>query len=393
MHSCVNILIVEDNPHMRRLLVGLVRSVLRPNRVLEAADGRRALSLCRNARPKVVVMDVRLPGASGIELTAEIKSVLPESVVVIVSTTGNARDREAARAAGASAYVLKDEVYMALPTALLNALGKERASADAAPSPRRGARVKRFVDKVTTTVASDIRQAGKTLSQTVKGRRDRERLRNDLVDMLVHDMRSQLTVLIANLQLVKMEAMGEMADHIEQAIRGGMNLSQLVTTVLDVRRLEEGKMPTTLVKTDAADLAREVATSMVALEPERAIEVSAAGDTTCVCDIDLIRRVLENLVSNAIKHTPRAGGVHVAVTREPSAVRIAVQDEGAGIPPEARKRLFDKFGAVAVRKDHSYHSVGLGLAFCKLAVEAHGGTITVEDGTPRGSVFIVELPC
>jgi two-component system sensor histidine kinase/response regulator len=388
----VNILIVEDNAHMRRLLVGLVRSILRPNRVLEAADGRGALQACRGARPKVVVMDVRLPDANGIELTAEIKSMLPQSVVVIVSSTGNARSREAARAAGAAAYVLKEDVYEKLPAALLKALGKEPASREEARSGK-GVRVKRLLDTVKTTVASDLRQATRTLGKTVRRRRDRERLRNDLVDMLVHDMRSQLTVMIANLQLVKMETMGEMADHIDQAIRGGFNLSQLVTTVLDVRRLEEGKMPTTLVKTDVADLARDVIAEMVAVEPDRTIEVGATGETTCLCDVDLIRRVLENLVGNAIKHTPRAGAVHIAVSKQPAAVRIAVQDEGAGIPPEARERIFDKFAAVTVRKDHAYHSVGLGLAFCKLAIEAHGGTITVEDGSPRGSVFVVELPC
>jgi two-component system, sensor histidine kinase and response regulator len=254
-------------------------------------------------------------------------------------------------------------------------------------------RIKRLLEVIKEVVASDLRQASATLGNTTRRRRDRERLRDDLVDMLVHDMRSQLTVLIANLELVKIEAMGDMAEHIEQAIRGGMNLSQLVTTVLDVRRLEEGKMPTTLAKTDVAALARVVAGAMVALEPDRKIQVTAAGETTCMCDVDLMRRVLENLVGNAIKHTPRPGTVHISITAVSKVVRIAVRDEGPGIPPEARQRIFEKFGSVAVRKDHAYHSAGLGLAFCKLAVEAHGGSITVENLAPRGSVFFVELPC
>jgi two-component system sensor histidine kinase/response regulator len=253
--------------------------------------------------------------------------------------------------------------------------------------------LRQLIRTMKTSISADLRHASETIGHTVRRRRDRERLRDDLVHMLVHDMRSKLTVLIANLELVKMEAMGDMADTIDQAIRGGMQLNQLVSTVLDVRRLEEGKMPTTMVRTEVAALARDVAAAMVALEPERAIEVAATGATTCLCDPDLMRRVLENLVSNAIKHTPRPGSVHIAVTTLPTTVRIAVADEGAGIPPEARERIFEKFSAVSVRKDHMYHSVGLGLAFCKLAVEAHGGTITVQDGSPRGSVFVVELPC
>jgi K+-sensing histidine kinase KdpD len=106
----------------------------------------------------------------------------------------------------------------------------------------------------------------------------------------------------------------------------------------------------------------------------------------------LVRRVLENLVSNGIKHTPQGSALAIEVTSRPGRVRVAVRDEGEGVPIEARQRIFEKFGSVAVRKDSTYHSVGLGLAFCKLAIEAHGGTIGVEHATPRGSIFAFELP-
>jgi two-component system sensor histidine kinase/response regulator len=230
-------------------------------------------------------------------------------------------------------------------------------------------------------------------AQPPRPRGDVDQMRDDLVQMLVHDMRNHLTILIANLQLAKMDARGAVATSIDQAIRGGKQLNELANTVLDVSRLEEGRMPITLVATDVAALARSVRAEMVALEPDRAIEVSESGATTCMCDTGLIRRVLENLVSNAIKHTPSGGAVHIAVMKRPAAVRIEVRDEGGGVPAEARDRIFEKFGAVAVRGDSLYHSAGLGLAFCKLAVEAHGGTIAVEDASPSGSVFVAELPC
>ena len=110
------------------------------------------------------------------------------------------------------------------------------------------------------------------------------------------------------------------------------------------------------------------------------------------CDPRLIRRVLENILVNGIKHTPAGTSLRLALTRDDARVRVAVADEGPGVPPEHRTRIFEKFGALSSRHEAGYHSAGLGLAFCKLVVEAHGGAIGVSSGEPRGSVFWFELP-
>ena len=103
-------------------------------------------------------------------------------------------------------------------------------------------------------------------------------------------------------------------------------------------------------------------------------------------------RVIENLVSNAMKHTDIEGRVRVVVSGSGGKASIAVTDEGPGVPPSKRIRIFQPYNAEALRSKAGYVSSGLGLAFCRLAVEAQGGAIRVEDGTPRGSVFVVELP-
>jgi two-component system sensor histidine kinase KdpD len=119
-------------------------------------------------------------------------------------------------------------------------------------------------------------------------------------------------------------------------------------------------------------------------------------DTTApifaTCDGAIVRRVVENLVSNAIKHTPADAPVCIAVRAAGDRVRIEVTDGGPGVPSEARERIFEKFGTVEMRREQKYHSAGLGLSFCKLAVQAHGGTIGVESAEPQGSVFWFELP-
>jgi signal transduction histidine kinase len=128
------------------------------------------------------------------------------------------------------------------------------------------------------------------------------------------------------------------------------------------------------------------------LQPARDIAVDAFGDAACNCDPELTRRVIENLVGNAMKHTSIDGLVRVVISSAPHGVSLRIHDEGPGVPPERRTQIFEAYSADGPLSATGYESSGLGLAFCRLAVEAQGGTIHVESGARRGSVFIVELP-
>jgi signal transduction histidine kinase len=226
--------------------------------------------------------------------------------------------------------------------------------------------------------------------QTLIARR-RDTVAVDAVQMFVHDMRSPLQILLAHLDVLREDAHGESAEHVDGAIRGAKALNRITNSLLDVSRLEAGGMPIDVRATDVSVLARSVVASMTVLQPERKISVQALDDTACACDAELIRRVIENLVSNAMKHTPVDGRMGIVVSGLANRVRIAVHDEGPGMPLEMRARMFEPFSSSGTRSISGLESSGLGLAFCRLAVEAHGGTIRVEDGHPRGSIFIVEL--
>ena len=128
------------------------------------------------------------------------------------------------------------------------------------------------------------------------------------------------------------------------------------------------------------------------LDRARTIAVTASTAVATECDGDVLGRVIQNLISNAIKHTPASGRIEVSVTSWGDRVRVEVADEGPGVPADARAAIFEKFGAPKARVEQKYHSAGLGLAFCKLAVEAHGGAIGITPRSPRGSVFWFELP-
>ena len=242
----------------------------------------------------------------------------------------------------------------------------------------------------------DVRKHRQGLEDLVATRtaelRALERLRDDLVNMVVHDMRSPLMVLTMRLERLKSQVAEGQHSHVEGALRSALALTRMAEALLDVRRLEEGKMPIERAACDLSQLAGEVRAALAPMDPQRTIEVDCPAPVEVAGDTGLLRRVMENLVSNAFKHTPSGGRVRIAVDGRTERARITVQDEGAGVPVEARQRIFEKFGTVAARQDGSYHSAGLGLAFCKLAVEAHGGAIGVEAVEPHGSLFWVELP-
>ena len=137
---------------------------------------------------------------------------------------------------------------------------------------------------------------------------------------------------------------------------------------------------------------RDVRSVMTAIGAERAIDIESAGVVEVSCDGALIRRVMENFVNNGISHTPAGSPMRISIAGGEGRVRVAVHDQGHGVPPEAREKIFEKFGTVEVRRESNYRSAGLGLAFCKLAIEAHGGTISVGPRTEGGYEVRLTLP-
>ena len=151
-------------------------------------------------------------------------------------------------------------------------------------------------------------------------------------------------------------------------------------------------MPVNRAMWNLTQMARDVRAVLGAIDAKRLIDIESAGAVEVSCDGALVRRVMENFVTNALRHTPAGSPMRISIASGDGRVRVAVHDEGRGVPQEARERIFEKFGTVEVRQESDYHSVGLGLAFCKLAIETHGGTIGVDPGVRAGSTFWFELP-
>jgi signal transduction histidine kinase len=226
-----------------------------------------------------------------------------------------------------------------------------------------------------------------------------ERLRDDLMHMIVHDLRTPLTSLMSGIQTVPLagdlnEAQQEM---IGIAVDGGQTLLGMINDLLDVDKMESGSIQLDYAELTAAELIADAVGQVASLAASHGLTLVQAGTEELPPfqgDQEKLRRVLVNLLGNAIKFTP-AGGTVTAAARlvdEGRAVQFSVSDTGEGIPPEAFTRVFEKFGQVDSRVGGRKMSTGLGLAFCKVAVEAHGGAIKVESGPAEGSTFSFTIP-
>jgi signal transduction histidine kinase len=222
--------------------------------------------------------------------------------------------------------------------------------------------------------------------------REIKQLREDLVKTMVHDLRNPLTAVLAAVDIAA-ESPALPPDlrrvlHIARA--NAERQLALITSLLELSRLEQGPIELRRTTFPVAEVVAEVL--QLADAPATRQGVGLGSDVTeavvASADRGLLHRVVENLVANAIKFTPAGGFVRVsASTAHSGELRLSVRDTGPGVPPSLRPRLFQMFAA----GDQPGRGSGLGLAFCRLAAEAHGGTIAL-DGEGPGSGFVVTLP-
>ncbi|RPI22603.1 MAG: GAF domain-containing protein [Chloroflexota bacterium] len=229
------------------------------------------------------------------------------------------------------------------------------------------------------------------------------RLREDMMHMLIHDLRSPLAMLSSSISTIQdimldIERPEDVDKLLDLAMKGSDRMMGLVNHLLDINRLESGDMPVQRAPVEVKSMLEGVAAELSPLAAEAKIEVQITVEPEMpdICiDIQQMGRVLNNLLDNAIKFTPDGGRVCLWArlarqTSQPS-ILIGVTDNGPGIPLEAQARLFQKFQRVASTKGRRL-GTGLGLAYCKLAVEAHQGEIGVDSQEGKGSTFTIRLP-
>lgn len=368
------LLVVDDAEENRDILI---RRLERDGHTVVAArTGEEALALMSASAFDLVLLDMVMPGMSGTETLSRIKAdpALHTTPVIVVSGYNEVDGAVRCIELGATDYLLKP-----FDPVLLRA--------------RIGASLREKLARDREAVLFEQLQTNFRRLQDLESQRD------DLTHMIVHDLRTPLTSLLTGLQTV--EVVGDLSEIQEEmmavAKEGGQTLLGMINDLLDLGKMEDGSLQLEYADLQAGGLIGRALAQVSPLAKNKNIElVREVGDDlpTLRADDDKLRRTLVNLLGNALKFTP-AGGKIVVSARigEPGKTLVfAVRDTGEGIPEEAFGRIFEKFGQVESRKAGRKMSTGLGLTFCRMAVEAHGGRIWVESRMGVGSLFSFELP-
>ena len=225
-----------------------------------------------------------------------------------------------------------------------------------------------------------------------------------LVRMMIHDLKGPLSNIMANLDLLSMNRLKDQErECVQTALIGCQDLFHMVQNLLEIGKMEQGQMELNLSVVQLEELFNDIVRKMKTLSEQRGVKLRIdcrSGIRSLPVDANLLERILSNLVLNALKYSPSAG--EITLSTEDGAgmgkIVLAVSDQGVGIPIEFQEIIFDPYSQVDCRRGmrtrmaKSEGNVGLGLAFCRLAAEQHGGRIWVRSSPGQGSTFFVELP-
>jgi signal transduction histidine kinase len=244
-----------------------------------------------------------------------------------------------------------------------------------------------------------LKAATDALEDSYRKLRELEKLKDDLMKMIVHDLKTPLTSVVATLEMVGDGSFGPVTERQRDALLDGErkaeDLLELIEDLLEVARIEDAAVQIDPAPLSPSGLLRELERDW-ALRFEQAgveVQLDVANDApTFEADPALLKRLFANLLQNAITHSSTAVHVRLSARGHPEGVLFTVADDGPGIPPEYHEVIFRKFETVKARGAPRVRSSGLGLAFCKLAAEAHGGKIWVRSAEGEGSAFHVLLP-
>ena len=361
------VLVVDDNEEN----VALARETLEQQgiHVGIAVNGSEAIAAFEKQPVDVVLLDVRMPVLDGIETSKRIRALPGGNAVAIVFVTAQ-RDVDTfdrSLAAGGDDFITKPYRPTELVGRVHTALRLRRLAAE----------------------------RGELYAQLKRQRDDLQRLelhKQQLVAFLVHDFKNPVNAIGLHAQRILRNVVADdrardAAAKIDDEAR---SLLRMITNLLDVGKADEGRLAPARRQIDARELVDSAIAELSVRAGSSQVALVAEVNVPSVhADPDLVERVLANLIENAIRHAPEDSKVRITAASADGGVELSVADSGAGVPAERRDEVFERF--VTGTDTATRTNRGLGLAFCKLAVEAHGGRIWIDDAHP-GAVFRVFLP-
>jgi signal transduction histidine kinase len=364
------ILVVDDEQSVATTIKAILQ--LDGNDVTAVTTGKDALAQLRQNEFDVVLTDLRLDDLDGIEILRETQKLWPDTVSIMLTGYASLESAVTALRSGAYDYLIK-------------------------PSD---------VDELRATIGRALER--RRLRQRLVELEQLDKLKTQFLSMASHELRTPLTAVsgfmqIARRRMSRMSGANDIPqpwrdeaqksdETLEMANRQAKKLARLIDELLDVSRLQQGRVEMRLAEIDLADVVREVAERMRLLSKGHEIEAKIEGSVPIVADRDRIEQVFENLVGNAMKYSPDSGRIDVSLRVNGTNATVSVRDQGIGVAPGEVEKIFGLFyRSPDPRADH-VGGLGLGLYISREIVSRHHGKLWAERNADAGTTFYVTLP-
>lgn len=356
MNIETSILVIDDEPQNFEVMeILLFKEGYSLHFALNATE---ALNFLEEIQPDTILLDVMMPDFDGVELCRRIRANYQWRYIPILMVT---------------ALNAKEDLADCLDAGADDFISKPVSGIELRARVRSMLRIKHQYDLLQAAL----------------------RLREDMANMIVHDFSNHLVPIVLGCDIIAAyaENIPQLQKQINRMEHSAKQLQSLADSLLMLAKIESGKMSLQRTKVSIIEILESVTATFQTIADHRNIQlISDISDINKFVYVDrqILRRVLDNLVSNALKFSPQNSQIMLRVEYPENAeVRIKVIDEGNGVNDSLKPILFDKYEIGNVLE--SVSQTGLGLAFCRMAIEAHNGKIYIEDNQPQGAIFTVEI--
>lgn len=370
-----------------------------------AEDARRRIAA---AEYDVILTDLRLGEASGQEVLAAVKRHSPSTVAIMLTGYASLESAIAALREGAYDYLVKPSDPEELRATVRRAVERRSLGRALASRVRELEDANRHIAELNADLERRVDEATADLRAAVARLQELDELKSQFLSIASHELRTPITAVSGFAQLALRGVREKLGEGDDAAQHGAdlqrlmrqltiihdqsAKLGRLVRELLDVSRIQSGRLEFDFAQLDLGDLVRSVVEQAQMTSPSYAYEVRTEGDLGVMGDRDHLEQVVANLVDNAVKYSPEGGPVRVHAVRDGDRAVVTVEDEGIGIPAEQVARIFDLFFRTQEAEARRTPGLGLGLYITRGIVERHGGRIWAESAEGKGTRVHVSLP-
>lgn len=407
-HGKATILYIEDDPASRRLVQRVLDS--KGYNIHVAEDGLRGISLARETKPQLILMDINLPGMGGREITTRLRSLphFADTPIVALTANNSPGSRELALAAGCTGFLTKPIDVSVFPDQVEDFLnGRIEPLSPAEKTVHLQRHAQNLVEQLENRI-NELETANRRL-------RELDRLKSDFIIMVSHELRTPLTLISGYAHLLDEQLKqnnesfsAEMIGGVAEGLNQGVDrMRGVVNEIIKVARIASGTLDLAVGPVRLSEIIEDLQQEYQEVVEKRRLNLHI-GDLSKLPLIEgdgiQLKAAIDNVLGNAVKYTPDGGSIFIVGRTMGDAVDLIIQDTGIGIPSGEHTKIFDQFYALGNIEHHSTSKsafqgggLGLGLAIAKGIIEAHNGRIWAESETrdPNnlpGSTFHILLP-